>query len=242
MRKRRSVRDFDGKGLSDRQNARLSRLLAVATYPFGGRVESRIASRRSDISFKAPSYGMISGTQDYILVGCDGTFNSLVSAGYGIQRVLIDMLSGGVAACWVGGTFRKSAFSSVAKFSAGIGIVAVIPVGVPAERPGIVSRMTRLLGHSSSRKPFASLFEAADTSRFKIPLEMMRIAPSALNRQPWTSVATDTRVAFGCKDMSPTGLISFGVGLAQFSIACEELNISGRWAVSDRSIAFIAGE
>jgi len=75
---------------------------------------------------------------------------------------------------------------------------AVTPIGYAADKRSIRESMMRKGMKSDSRLPFEELFfhgsfqnplNESDAGIWQLPLEMVRLAPSATNKQPWRVVA-----------------------------------------------------
>ena len=101
------------------------------------------------------------------------------------------------------------------------------------------------------RFPFEKLFFDNDFSKslskekagaFADALEMLRWAPSAVNKQPWRAVVSkDTVHFYEAKSMkdSPLGdlqKIDMGIGLAHFDLTLKEEGLSGHFVEKDPGI------
>ena len=84
----------------------------------------------------------------------------------------------------------------------------VIPIGVPAAKDGLVGQMIRGLAGSNNRLAFESLFfkdtygnplTMSQAGKYSQALEMVRLGPSASNKQPWRAVLDDHTVHFYLK-------------------------------------------
>ena len=103
----------------------------------------------------------------------------------------------GLGTCWLGGFFNRGGFARVLGLRAEESLPAVIAVGRPAGREGLVDLAFHLATASRSRRPWSALFfdgradrplEPEAAGPWREPLEMVRLAPSANNRQPWRVV------------------------------------------------------
>jgi hypothetical protein len=96
--------------------------------------------------------------------------------------------------CWLGGTFTKSGFARQIDLQIGETTPAVTAIGElisPGQaRQGLVSGVAE----ANRRLPWESLFfdqqfgtplDRATAGAYAMPLSMVRIAPSASNKQPW---------------------------------------------------------
>ncbi len=130
---------------------------------------------------------------------------------------------------------------------------AVTPLGYAAEKRSIRESMMRRGMKSDSRVPFGELFfrdnfqnplNESDAGIWQLPLEMVRLAPSATNKQPWRAVAEKNRVHFYEKktpgyDREATvdiQKVDLGIALCHFEIAAEESGLKGKFIQSDPGI------
>ena len=88
--------------------------------------------------------------------------------------------------------------------------------------------------HSRQRRPFDELFDIGDNREWVSALELMRLAPSALNGQPWRAVAEGNAVHFFCTKPEGLGLLDIGIGLAHFA---EGTDHPGEWETVDSAAA-----
>ncbi|MFP4415970.1 MAG: nitroreductase family protein [Chitinivibrionales bacterium] len=104
------------------------------------------------------------------------------SAGYVGEHLVISLTALGLATCWLGGHIKKGALSSLINAQDGHQLAAIIAFGLPKEPEGHLRKdISRI-----RRKHLEQL--TADGSvdpRWEQLLEAVRIAPSAINSQPW---------------------------------------------------------
>jgi hypothetical protein len=94
---------------------------------------------------------------------------------------------------------------------------------------------------------FGTPLTVGNSGSYAEPLEMVRIAPSASNKQPWRIVRQDSRWHFfiqrtknyrelalsrftGIADMQR---IDLGIAMAHFETAAAEAGLVGTWQISD---------
>jgi hypothetical protein len=114
----------------------------------------------------------------------------------------------------------------------------------------VVDQVIRWGAGSKRRKAWAELFydgEAAEplsqdrAGRFATALEMVRLAPSASNRQPWRCLKEGETIHFhlqrfpGYQAVSRTDLqrLDMGIAMAHFDLAMEAADIEGTWQILD---------
>ena len=119
IKQRRSVRTFAPDPLSPSLREHLERFAAETHSPFGGDVTILLRDIDAGSVFHPETYGMISGAKTYFLIAAGADDNSALSAGYRFEQVVLEATRLGLGTCWVGGTFRKSAFNSHVSWPAG---------------------------------------------------------------------------------------------------------------------------
>jgi len=232
--RRYSVRNYDGRPLDGDALARLSEDIKDAVAPFGGRWSARIVSVAAG-DFRPSTYGIIRGARDYMAVGMADDSLSRMAGGYCMEEVVLKAWQRGLGTCWLGGTFRASTFG---RRHDELPLTAVIPVGHPA-KSGLVNKIARTMARSDRRRPMQQLFFtvssvdadkplAADSHLYK-PLELMRLAPSSTNCQPWRAVVNGHCVHFFNTGTRAMCDIDMGIGLRHFVYGCAAYNVTGHF-------------
>ena len=107
---------------------------------------------------------------------------------------------------------------------------------------------------ADSRNPFETLFfdgafdvplTPEKAGALAHPLEMVRWAPSAVNRQPWRVVVRENSVHFYLKHtkgfvseaVGDMQKIDMGIALSHFALAAEESGLAPKFCISDPGIA-----
>ncbi|MDE5866305.1 MAG: nitroreductase, partial [Lachnospiraceae bacterium] len=158
-----------------------------------------------------------------------------------------------IGTVWIGGTMDRSAFERAIVLEQNEKMPCVSPIGYTAGKRSVRENMMRKAIKADSRNPFEKIFfdstfdvpltkEAA--GRLAEPLEMVRLAPSAVNKQPWRAVMDKNGVHFYLKrtkgfvseavgDMQK---IDLGIALCHFDLAAKENGINVSFSVSDPGI------
>ena len=242
IRARHSVRDYTGIPLNSRQKETLARVLADTDSPFGGETDIKIVSAGDASPFSPTTYGMIRGARDFMLIGIAPDKNSLISAGYIAEHAVLEATAMGLGTCWMSGTFSKTEFGKAAPMSDSTPLTVVIAMGVPAARKSFTARAAGFLAGSDKRRPYGELFRNADDSPaiddgspVTEALEMMRLAPSGVNSQPWRAVIGPDakRVDFYSRSTKPTAYIDMGIGLSHFVLAAQARSLDGTISFAD---------
>ncbi len=227
IKQRRSVRSFDGESLTGEQKTMLGNAIAESTSPFGGSVSIRLKHFDLKAGYKPSTYGTIRGAEDYFLLGIADGEDSALSAGYRFEQVVLKAGMAGLGTCWIAATFKGSVFNRDETWPDGEQLRIVCPVGTPAGM-GFREKLTRLAVGSKNRKPFDELFLSIDgktsvdtDSTFHEALEMMRLAPSSTNSQPWRALVADDAVHFYYIDKSEASVLDTGIGICHFDLTMQ---------------------
>ncbi len=234
VRRRKSVRTYSGTPLSSIQRRIIDESISAARSPFGGNVCLHLVSLPEVGIFKPVTYGVIKGARDFLAMGFGDDDMSYLSAGYIMEQVVLDATARGLGTCWIAATFSGSVFDSAADMPEGMSVKIVSPVGSPAVKRSLFERAARVAVGSDKRKPFPSLFFEGDFSsplckegRWTMPLEMLRLAPSSVNSQPWRAVVKADAVHFYYVDKGGLKFVDMGIGLRHFDAVCEAMEVNG---------------
>ena len=240
MEARRAVRTYNpDKPLSDKEITEIQEAIDNAESPFGGQVAVKMHQFDLEGKQTPSTYGSVSGASWYMLVGFPEDRDSALSAGFKQAQVALKIFSMGLGTNWVTDTFSGSIFQKAADFPAETPLHVIMPVGYPADKQRLVEKLTHKMLGSTTRKPFDSLFFSGDfnhpvseESPFYKPLEYMRSAPSAYNKQPWRALVDRNKVYF-YQEPSRDSLIGMGIGLAHFYFSLLQLGNNGSWESAD---------
>lgn len=238
IKERRSVRTFNGTALPLNIRAQLVNAIGTADDPFGGQVTIRLKEFGIKGECRPGTYGIIRGAVDFFLLGMADDPQSALSAGFRFEQIVLRAWQFGLGTCWIGATFKDSDFDRGETWPDGEQLKIICPVGT-ARNPGIVEKITRLAAGSNGRKPFDELFRNANLSdishddRFRKALEMMRLAPSSANSQPWRAIVDGSRIHFFCRQKNSWSMLDCGIGLCHFCLTEKYYGHDGRFAVTD---------
>lgn len=173
--RRQSCRSFTAAPTCEQWN-RLAAAAEALTLP-----GARIALGMCDNALFQPLFGLLMKFENVqrfaAVIAADGAPQSAVNAGVSGEMLLLRAVELGLGGCWVSGTFKRG--QTGVELKPGEKLLALIALGVPAQQP--------TLPLSRKRKNLAALcpeYEALCPALREVA-SYVRIAPSAMNLQPW---------------------------------------------------------
>ena len=244
IRKRKSVRSYDGRGLSPEDKAALEQYIQTVENPFDVPVEFRLLPAKEH-KLSSP---VIVGEKYYIAAKLSKCKNFEIGYGYSFESMCLYAKSLGIGTVILAATLSRSAFEKAMEVSGEEVMPVVTPVGYPAPKASVREGLMRKGMKADERIPFEKLFfkdsfggrlTKENAGRFADALEMVRWAPSATNKQPWRAVVSGDTVHFyeykTLKD-SPLGdiqKVDLGIALAHFDLTMQEDGYEGHFIEAD---------
>ncbi len=193
---RRSVRTFDGNNVESEMVEALKKYAETVKNPYNVEVTFDFLMAEEN-NLSSP---VLSGEKLYVTAKMKkGLKNAEEAYGYSFEALLMHAHEMGLGTVWIGGTMPREKFEAAAKVAADEIMPCVSPIGVAAERMSIKESLMRKGVKADFRMKFEELFfdgdfdtpltEAAakEKGTFKA-LEAVKVAPSAVNKQPWRVV------------------------------------------------------
>jgi nitroreductase len=187
---RRSRRAFDGKAAEPRQLEAIAEL-TQAWRPYSDARVALVTSPVTDVFTGAiGSYGKVTNTPHALVFLAGGRDDfSDQHVGYTGEAIVLEATRLGLATCWVGGFFNPRRVAHIVRLAVGERVLAVSPLGHAQERSTASERAMSRIADARRRLPVSEI--APDSVAGKWPswavaaIETARVAPSAMNRQPW---------------------------------------------------------
>lgn len=193
---------------------------------------ARVAIIDKCITGGVGTYGVIRGAECYLaLIYSKHSKLSAVNAGMAMENIVLRLTQMGLGTVWLGGTLSKGDIRKIVNVHEDEYIAALIPFGYAEENESFVSRVMSKMSGSHKRKPLNELFNILAGSELQTAFEMMRLAPSSLNSQPWRAVEDRNAVHFFATTTKGFGLLDLGIGLAHFAAFAPK----GYWRVVDNA-------
>lgn len=235
---RRSRRRFDFTPMEAGLVAEL-RSLCEEFRPFPG-ARSELIPGSPDKVFKGAvgPYGRVKGASASIAFIGDMTDpNVQEKVGYLGEGIVLEATAMGLGTCWVGGFFRPKVVSSLIEVGNDEKVLAVTPVGRAADGLAREEKIMTMFGRNHRRKSVADLVTgdgrlALDGWK-KTALEAARIAPSAVNRQPWRfQVEADSITVLSARSKIDFGIstrLDCGIAMMHVEVAALDCGLKGEW-------------
>ncbi len=268
IQERFSCRTYHQKTIdADSLNQLRAFIAQVARGPLGNQTRFELVSAREGDA-KAlrglGTYGFIKDASAFIVGAMGDGHNNLEDFGYSMEAIILKATDLGLGTCWLGGTFTKSRFAKKINLNGFETIPAVTSVGYVAERPRWLDGKIREAAGSDRRLPWEKLFFVGgfetpltreSAGEFALPLEMVRLGPSASNRQPWRVIKDGSHWHFYLRrsrgyrtskyakmlQMADLQRIDMGIAMCHFELAAREHGMKGVWQKDDPGMA-IQGE
>ena len=263
IKTRYSCRTYQARPISDIDLASLEEFINTCHLgPFGTQSRFKIVAAKEgdNQSLKGlGTYGFIKNPTGFIIGACRDNPGSLEDFGYLMEAILLRATDLGLGSCWLGGTFTKSRFSRVMELNEGEFIPAVVSIGYPADEPFWLEKTIRIRARADYRLDWEDLFfyqtygvplKPSEAGKFQEPLEMVRLAPSASNKQPWRIVKKGKAWYFFLRrtanypnpvfdyllNLADLQRVDLGIAMSHFELSARERNLSGNWVKENPNI------
>lgn len=247
--KRKSVRTYNKNPLQTEDRKKLEEYIKSQKNPFGIPVEFRILDAKKE-GLSSP---VVLGTDTYVGAKVLRTANSEIAFGYDFEQFVLYACSLGIGTVWLAATIDRPSFETAMEVKENEVMPAVTPIGYPASKKSVRESLMRKTLKADERLPFETLFfrdsfskplTQKDSGLFEEPLEMVRLAPSAGNKQPWRVVICGDTAHFYEKkaksfSQNPLGdiqKVDVGIALLHFALMIEEAGIDGNFLTDDPNL------
>ncbi|SHK11758.1 Nitroreductase family protein [Desulfatibacillum alkenivorans DSM 16219] len=258
IKKRCSWRSFSGASLPVDAKQKMEEFLAnPGIPPFNSQTRFELVDAGVDGAKRVPgTYGVIKGARDFIVGAVKPGPKYLEDYGYLFEKAILFATALDLGSCWMGGTLKHTIFAEKIGLQKDEALPCICPVGIRAPRKTLVDAMFAAGAGSMKRKPWHELFFLNDFSNtlsknaageYSTPLEMVRLAPSASNRQPWRIIYSGScfhlfltrNKAYKNIFKSDLQRIDMGIAMCHFELSAKEKGLEGCWTESDPGLSRI---
>lgn len=236
--RRTSRRAFDGPPVD---TATLDALDIVCTgfRPFRDARSVLVRSPGVDVFTGAiGSYGKVKGARHVLLfIGDEGSEFCDQHVGYVGEAAILEATVLGLETCWVGGFFDAARTEQLVELAPTERVLAVSPVGHATGKLALVERGMRRMAKSQRRMRVSqvapSIIKGGWPDWAVAAVETARLAPSAVNRQPWRFrfdagalvIARDN----GVELPRVTKRLDCGIAMLHAELGARATGIAGAW-------------
>jgi len=236
--KRRSRRQFDLKPVEAELLAHL-RTICAEFKPFP-HARAVLVTDPPDRVFKGiiGRYGKIRNAPAFIaFIGDMDSPYAQEQVGYTGEGIILEATALNLSTCWVGGFFRPELAASLAETSRNERVLAVTPIGHTVERQSFEERLMAGFGRNHTRKPVSALVTGLGETEWpdwtRTALEAARLAPSAINRQPWRFHVEPDSISVSVRGLGPEFNVSkrldCGIAMLHLEVAALNCGVQGTW-------------
>ncbi len=248
---RRSVRTFDGTRPEDKLMEEIRDFSDNISNPYG--IPVRFVFLDADAN--KLSSPVLSGEKLYVSAIVSKGEHIAEAYGYAFEALLMHAHEKGLGTVWIGGTMPRDKFEKASKLADNEVMPCISPLGKEAKKMSVKETLMRKGVKADSRFGFGELFFDEDFNRpltedkavevgIRDALESVRVAPSAVNKQPWRVVVSGNAAHFYVKhdkgfitDDYDLQKIDVGIALYHFEKELIEEGKTPTLQISDPGIA-----
>lgn len=243
IKRRKSVRSYSDKIISEDLIEKIENYINNIYNPFNINIRIRLIKKENyDGVVKLGTYGFIKGAKYFLIAACENKDFSLEALGYTFEKVILYCTSLGLSTVWLGGTFSRSSFKKTINLKEDEILPIVSPIGYESYSK---SFLQKLINNNGNRKEFSEIFFENNFNTplnddldeiYKDVLEMVRLAPSSMNSQPWRIIKENNDLHIYTNGNGNMNKIDIGIALAHIDMYMKEINIDGEFKkVKDKS-------
>lgn len=245
VKKRYSVRNYKEQEVELDKRKAIESFVNSLDNPFGNKVNFHyLENREMKDEEKLGTYGVIKGAMQYIGTTIKLEPMALEALGYELEAVILYLAHLGLGTCWLGGTFNRKGFAKAMNIEEDEIFPIITPYGYAATKKHVKEIVMRKMIKADQRKEWNQLFYINDfqttltkekAGDLEVPLEMVRLGPSASNKQPWRILIKDNACHFyeykqpGYSDSFPYDIqrVDMGIAGAHFDFSVKEKGLKG---------------
>ncbi|NHK31435.1 MAG: hypothetical protein FK730_08795 [Asgard group archaeon] len=223
--------------------------------PFGGKSHFHLIDTKNvnpDYKIRVGTYGLVSGARYYLICVTKKSKYNTIDSGYTFEKLILKATDLNLGTVWLGMKISSKNFVNIIPLSEDEFIPAVSPIGYTKERLTIKESLIFWGINARKRKPWKKIFFKEnfnqpiminEVENYAIPLEMVRLAPSGKNIQPWRILANNNFTKFHFyiennskvidQQISKFKLLDIGIAMSHFDLTAKELKLNGKWIKED---------
>jgi hypothetical protein len=230
---RHSQRKYSGE-IPEKNKADRLETVCNNFQPFSG-ARAVLVRDPSDDVFRGVigSYLKVTGAPYYVaFIGSMKERTVQEVTGYLGEGIILEATALGFNTCWVGGFFRRDAVARQTNLQENERVLAISPIGYSRDKTDRV----RVSAKKHQRKDLTRLVKSSYVEKntwSKAAVEAARLAPSAVNRQPWRfeieenaiTIKTDSaKLEFGVSRR-----LDCGIAMIHIELGARSCGVGGKW-------------
>ena len=250
IKRRISNRTYEERSLTEEDKKKLLEFNSTLTNPFGVEVKVQYISKEKGADdVQLGTYGTIKGAKDFLAITVKDQPYAMEAIGYQFENLVLYATDIGIGTVWLAGTFKRKDFINAIEIGEDDLFPCICPLGYPAQKQSFLEKITKASLGSKKRKDWDKLFflddftkalTKADAGIYEDALEMLRLAPSATNSQPWAVVKEGNKFHFFCNykntlndDVKKIKHIDIGIALSHFHQTAMSKGLNGNLQIED---------
>ncbi|MGP1584166.1 nitroreductase family protein [Peptostreptococcus stomatis] len=250
IKRRISNRTYEERSLTEEDKKKLLEFNSTLTNPFGVEVKVQYISKEKGADdIQLGTYGTIKGAKDFLAITVKDQPYAMEAIGYQFENLVLYATDMGIGTVWLAGTFKRKDFINAIEIGEDDLFPCICPLGYPAQKQSFLEKITKASLGSKKRKDWDKLFflddftkvlTKADAGIYEDAFEMLRLAPSATNSQPWAVVKEGNKFHFFCNykntlndDVKKIKHIDIGIALSHFHQTAMSKGLNGNLQVED---------
>lgn len=182
------------------------------------------------------SYGSVKGAPSALLVIARKTGRGQQHAGYTGEALVLEAGSRGLSTCWIGGSFDRTKALELTDLAEDEFVVCVSPLGFRTPTETLTDQLMHGAARSATRKPLTEIapnFSDEWPTWARVAVECARLAPSAMNRQPWlfdfAGGELSLNVVPGRERAELTRALDCGIAMLHAEVAARQTGCVAHW-------------
>jgi len=239
IEKRRSRRHFDASRLIEPDKLSALDTVCKEFMPFPNARSYLVTESVKDV-FRGivGSYGKVKGAHAFIaFIGNMNSASVQEEVGYTGEGVILEASALGLNTCWVAGFFKPDSVASLVEIKSNEQVLAVTPVRYARRFESLEEKLMTGFGRTHRRVPISrlisSLTQDSLTEWIRASIQAARLAPSAVNRQPWGFDVQDggitVYVRTGGPEFSVSKRLDCGIAMLHIEVTALNRGVRGDW-------------
>ena len=184
------------------------------------------------------SYGKVKDATAFVaFVGNMDSASVQEEVGYTGEGIILEATALGLSTCWVAGFFKPESVASLIGVGPNERVLAVTPLGYARQFESLEERLMTGFGRTHLRLPISKLISNQGFEKvpewIKASIEAARVAPSAINRQPWGFNIENDGIVIFIRTRGPEFNVSkrldCGIAMLHLEVAASTYGVKGKW-------------